>query len=450
MSKLEKDIRDVLIVGGGTAGSTAALWAARAGVTTLLVEMRPLDEVGTKACGGAISDDALTTIGESIERPRRTEIASTISGGRLESQCGGSVELSEPGVILNRAVFGQRLVADAIEAGAEFLDATTCVGWADRAAQVVRLRDHEERERDITARVVIDASGYRSVLTRHGGPTHLDTPSRSEVGIGHYALVPLAQELEHPDRARVHLSPVGAADGYGWLFPIGARMANVGLGGTLERVDRPIHSHLSTLLEGWDDVRALPPLRSGTGMLPLRRPLASVVGPGFLTVGDAACHANPLHGGGIAPSIIAGALAGRIGGRAALRRDASVTELWAYAVETMHTIGAPHAVQDILRRLVASLSPDDLGFLAGELALGGAAYRELYGSSPGRFIRHLMAIIGRAARRPALVTGLLSASRQAAAVHRLYRGYPTDPDRLDAWLRRAGQPFGSSERIRRQ
>ncbi len=450
MSKRERDIRDIVVVGAGTGGCAAALWAARAGVTTLIVDTRPLDEIGTKACGGALSNDGIAAIAESIAPPRQTEIASTITGGALQSSGGRSVELEEPGVILNRAVFGQRLLADAVDAGAELLDNTTCVGWADRDSQVVRLRNTEEQERDITARVVIDASGYRSVLTRHGGPTHSDTPLRSEVGIGHYALVPLAEELRRPDRVRVHIAPEGAADGYGWLFPVGARMANVGLGGTLARVGRPVRSHLAGLLETWDDVKALPPLRAGTGMLPLRRPLASVVGPGFLSVGDAACHANPLHGGGIAPSIIAGALAGKIGGRAALKRDASVQELWPYAVESMRGIGAPHAAQDILRRLMSTLSQDDLSFLAEELGRAGAAYRELYGSSPGRFTRHLIAIVGRAARRPALVTGLISAARQAAAAHKLYRQYPSSPERLDAWSRRVGHLFGASERDRRQ
>ena len=438
----------MLVVGAGTGGCAAALWAARAGVSTLIVDARPGEEIGTKACGGALSNDGVATVAELIDPPHGPEIASTIAGGTLESPGGRSVDLAEPGIIINRSIFGQRLLADAIDAGAEFRQSTTCVGWADRERQIIRLRDAEDHERDVTVRVVIDASGYRSVLTRHGGPTHVDTPLRSEVGIGHYALVPLAAELERSDWVRVHVSPEGAEDGYGWLFPVGARMANVGLGGSLARVERPVRSHLAGLLERWDDVLALPPLRSGTGMLPLRRPLASVVGPGFLSVGDAACHANPLHGGGIAPSIIAGALAGKIGGRAALKRDAGVHELWPYASETMQTIGAPHAVQEILRRLMSSLSTDDLSFLAEELGRAGAAYRELYGSSPGRFMRHLVSIVGRAARRPALVTGLLSASRQAATVHRLYRQYPSSPDQLDAWVRRVSQVFGGPGRER--
>jgi len=448
MSSRERDIRDVLVVGAGTGGCAAALWAARAGVSTLVVDARTVEQIGTKACGGALSNDGATAVAGCVDPPRGAEISSTIAGGTLSSPGGRSVDLAEPGIIINRPVFGQRLLADAIDAGADFCHSTTCVGWADRQAQVIRLRDAEERERDVTVRVVIDASGYRSVLTRHGGPTHDDTPLRSEVGIGHYALVPLAEELARPDWVRVHVSPEGARDGYGWLFPVGARMANIGLGGSLSRVARPVQSHLPRLRDTWNDVRTLPPLRSGTGMLPLRRPLASVIGPGFLSIGDAACHTNPLHGGGIAPSIIAGALAGRIGGRAALKRDAGVHELWPYAVETMGTIGAPHAAQEILRRLMSSLAPDDLAFLTEELGRAGAAYRELYGSSPGRFTRHLVSIIGRAARRPALVAGLLSASRQAAAVHRLYRKYPSSPERLDPWLRRVNGIFGRPEKDR--
>ncbi|MCD4689878.1 FAD-dependent oxidoreductase, partial [bacterium] len=72
-------MRDVRVVGAGTGGCTAALWAARAVARTLILEARPVDEVGTKACVVALSDDGVSAISELGSAPRQTEIATTIT-----------------------------------------------------------------------------------------------------------------------------------------------------------------------------------------------------------------------------------------------------------------------------------------------------------------------------------------------------------------------------------
>jgi flavin-dependent dehydrogenase len=56
---------DVIIVGTGPAGSTAARYAAAAGLDTLVLEKKTLPRV--KACGGAVSEYALANLG--IEVP---------------------------------------------------------------------------------------------------------------------------------------------------------------------------------------------------------------------------------------------------------------------------------------------------------------------------------------------------------------------------------------------
>lgn len=430
---------DVIVIGGGTAGCVAATQAARAGVRVLLVESRSVDNVGRKACGGALSTDAVRVVSEIVGPLTSAEVAGTVTSGLLGLPgTSPAIELDEPGVILNRPVFGQRLLSDAVEGGVTLMSGHTCIGWNDRGRRTVGVRSTNGTETSITGLVVVDATGFRSVLTKTGGPTHPDDLRRSETGIGYYEILPLAGDLDRPNRAIVQLAPEGARDGYAWIFPMGSRLLNAGIGASLVTADRSLKEHLHSYLDGSDLVDAHAAraglLRSGSGMIPLRRPLASLVGDGFLSAGDAACHANPLHGGGIAPSIIAGSVAGRVAGAAVRAGDCSAAGLWEYGVETMRTLGAPHAAQDLIRRLLGHLPPDEVAFVAREMATAGRAFRSLYSRSPGLSVREILGTVGRTARRPALLKLLIESAHSVSAIHRLYRNYPGSPDRLGTWI----------------
>ncbi len=458
---------DVIVVGGGTAGCVAATVAARAGVSVLLIESRTAEDVGRKACGGALSADAVQVVSEIVGPLTGAEIAGTITSGLLGLPGDSpAVELDEPGVILNRPVLGQRLFSDALESGATLMTGHTCVGWSDRHNCTVHIRRPDGTETDATGLVIVDATGFRSVLTKAAGPTHPDAPKRSEIGIGYFEVLPLAKDLDRPDRAVVQIAPEGACDGYAWVFPMGSRLVNAGIGASLAAEDRSLKKHLRSYLDGSDLIVAHAPqtgggdvttavenrhragsLSSGSGMIPLRRPLAGLVGDGFLSAGDAACQANPLHGGGIAPSIIAGSVAGRVAAAAVRRGDCSAAGLWEYGVETMRVLGAPHASQDLIRRLLSGLTPDDMAFVAGEMASAGRAFRSLYSSSPGLRAREILGTIGRAARRPALLKLLFESGHHVSAIHRLYRNYPESPDRLGTWFGRVEFAVRSFDRL---
>ena len=46
--------------------------------------------------------------------------------------------------------------------------------------------------------------------------------------------------------------------------------------------------------------------------MPTRRPLDSLVGNGIVVIGDASCQVNPIHGGGMGPSMVGGKIAGEV------------------------------------------------------------------------------------------------------------------------------------------
>jgi len=428
---------EVLVAGAGTGGSTAARAAARAGRAVLLVDTGQADEIGHKVCGNALSRGGLEAVARHIDPPSGAEIAQVLDGGTLLLADGRtSIEVEAPGVVVNRVLFGQRLLAEAIAEGAQLIDRCECVSWEERDPPSVRVRRSDGRETVIRASVVIDATGYRGVLTRVDGPTHHETLTRADAGIGYREIVPLVEPLPNPRRGFVALSPKEAPGGYAWVFPMGERLANVGIGASLETTGHDLRGALGRLLEEHAGLSASAPVTAGGGMLPLRRPLASVVGDGFAAVGDAACQANPLHGEGIAPSIIAGALAGQAAALAVRSGDTRARALWPYAASFMRDVGASHAAHEVLRRTVYGLRDDDFDFLCVELGQSGLMLRTIGARGPRLPLSAAIGVAGKLARRPGLFRRLLRVAKLAEEMMETYRAYPEDPDRLQTWIGR--------------
>jgi digeranylgeranylglycerophospholipid reductase len=87
-----------------------------------------------------------------------------------------------------------------------------------------------------------------------------------------------------------------------------------------------------------------------------------MVGNGVVLVGDAACLVNPIHGGGIGPSMLSGAFAGQTIAQALEKGEPSQEALWSYSKKYMETYGKKQASLDIFRMLLLSSSDADLNY----------------------------------------------------------------------------------------
>ena len=94
----------------------------------------------------------------------------------------------------------------------------------------------------------------------------------------------------------------------------------------------------------------------------MRRPLWSCAADGIMFIGDSACQVNPLHGGGIDPSMRAGYHAANSAVHALENNNYSIDELWDYNYNVMTSFGAEFASLDLLRIVLQSLSNKGLNF----------------------------------------------------------------------------------------
>ncbi|WNM38649.1 geranylgeranyl reductase family protein [Micromonospora halotolerans] len=205
-------IWDLVVVGGGPAGLSAAHAAARAGVRTLVVERATHPRY--KTCGGGLIGTSLTEIADRIEVPahdRVDRITFTRDGRR-----GFTRQHSTPLVaMVRREEFDDRLRAAAVAAGVEVREGVA-VRAVEQDPDEVRLRLADGDT--VRARAVIGADGSSGVTARHVGVTWRQV----DLGLELELPVPPAEADRWRGRVLIDWGPVPGS--YAWVFPKGDRL----------------------------------------------------------------------------------------------------------------------------------------------------------------------------------------------------------------------------------
>ncbi|MCK4370430.1 MAG: FAD-binding protein, partial [Candidatus Lokiarchaeota archaeon] len=124
---MENKFFDVIIVGAGTGGTTAARFTAKKGLNVCLIDRKKREDIGDKICGDAVGNEIFDIL--KINHPKDKELSCHIKGAKLYSpnlkKCINLVDPKQTGYIVNRLEFGQRLLNEALDAGVnKFLDKT--------------------------------------------------------------------------------------------------------------------------------------------------------------------------------------------------------------------------------------------------------------------------------------------------------------------------------------
>lgn len=283
---------DVLIVGLGPAGSSAARAAAKAGASAIAIEKRR--EVGVPVQCAEFTPALLAQEIDGLAALSRQTIAEMLTFVEDEA---ADRKPDFPGHIIDRAAFDAALAEKAAAAGAR-LRLGTALERID-AEGIAHLSDGTR----IAARIAIGADGPRSRVGRAAGRVNRALVETRQI------TVPLRKPHDGTD---IFLSK-RIPGGYGWLFPKG-EAANLGVG-----VAPEAKAELKPLLDALHR-RLIDQGRVGTdilghtgGAIPVGGPLDPVaqIGPlPVLLAGDAAGLAHPVTGAGIAAAVVSGRLAG--------------------------------------------------------------------------------------------------------------------------------------------
>jgi digeranylgeranylglycerophospholipid reductase len=320
---------DVLVIGAGPAGSTAAKHAALGGADVLLIDKK--SEIGApKRCAEGVSIGGLESLG--IE-PNPRWITKKLDGVRLVSPNGtdvwltsDKVELPEAGYILERKVFDKYMAMDAARAGSRIMVKTIATGMERTDEGYLVSAECMGREFKIKARIVIAADGPESRVARWAGLNTATRPKDME-SAAQFEMVGV--EMEDNNCIEFYFGSV-APGGYAWIFPKGDDIANVGLGVLSTETDKSAYEHLLEFVESCPATRNAQPVELNIGGDPVGGMPKKLVTDSLMVVGDAAGQVNPLTGGGIISGMKGGMLAGRVAAAAISEGDVTAKRLSEY------------------------------------------------------------------------------------------------------------------------
>ncbi|MEL6750762.1 MAG: geranylgeranyl diphosphate reductase [Pseudomonadota bacterium] len=224
MTQTAHELFDVVVIGGGPSGATAACDLAAEGVNVLM-----LDKGGRiKPCGGAIPPRAISDFDIPDE-----QICARIRSARMVAPSGKGVDMPiENGFVgmVDREHFDEWLRVRAEETGATRRKGTftTLARDAEDVQTVTYATD--EGETTVRARYVIGADGARSKVAKQGLPNQKTPPSV----FAYHEIIDIDPDATEDadyvaNRCDVYYQGKLSPDFYAWVFPHG-KTASIGVG----------------------------------------------------------------------------------------------------------------------------------------------------------------------------------------------------------------------------
>jgi len=309
---------DLVVVGAGPAGSIAAKTAAEKGLDVLLVEKR--QEIGTPVrCGELVSSRAIAKFTEINKKWVAAEVKWAkiyLPDGKEIIQSGEDEK--EVQLVLERKIFDRHLAELAAKAGADIMVKTAAIGLKRRKDGLVDIILRKIGEDfSVKSKIIIGADGIESRVGKWAG---IDTSLElDEIGSAvQYLMIDVDFDSDY---AYFWFSKDIAPGGYAWLFPKGERKANIGLGVIPALTNKSAKEYLDDFVKKNFEGGKI--LEVVAGAVPLKGPIETAVADNVMLAGDAARHADPFTGGGIANAMKAGFFAACVAAEAIEKKDYS-------------------------------------------------------------------------------------------------------------------------------
>ena len=325
---------DIIIVGGGPAGTTAALYAKKLGLRSILIEKAifPRDKI----CGDALSGKSVRMMREldilsEVEKLNGAQINRITFGSPSNKQFDISLnnkkndKIKKKGFVIPRKIFDNYLFKKASNVtetrqGARVID----IIKKNNFVIGVIVKNYDGKEESIYAPIILGCDGPFSIIARKLGLYKMDM-NHTSVAIRCYyrGVKGLSDQIELHFLKEVK-------PGYLWLFPAGKGIANIGIG--LSKSDAKKESRtLSQILN--DVIKSKYFKKRFSDAIQLEKPIGwnlplgtihrKNYGNGFMLLGDAAGLVDPFTGEGIGNAMVSAKYAIQVAKRSIEKNDFS-------------------------------------------------------------------------------------------------------------------------------
>jgi flavin-dependent dehydrogenase len=437
---------DAVVVGAGTSGCYFAWRLCQAGFRTLVLEKQPLRELGWDI--DIFHMDEVRFDEFDLPHPSDDElIAHHATGLAWSPDLEVQNEVPYGFYVMHKPAFHQRMHLYVREAGGEILEQTEVTDpiIEDRFLVGVRaLQDSSPLE--ARGRIVVDASGIDgAVRTRLPAELGVETDTisgddtlfvclefRDDLGEGIPSglnFYPYHKAFWNPSRGEGAILGIGQPGGYEYAWK----------------------KHRQWREEYFGDPGRL--VKRTQGRTPYRRSPYSLVGNGFMAVGDAAFQTKPFSGEGVTSSFTACRIAADVAAAALAADDVSREALWPYNLRYFQDQGAKFASMFVQLPAAAELSRAEVDYLFhSDLIFSSEDFRQMNLHYETRM--DLGQTISMASKLLwGVLTGhfsldsfrrLLAVSSTAQEIKEHYRQFPQDPSRLDNWVARVRPLWGET------
>jgi flavin-dependent dehydrogenase len=444
---------DILIIGAGTAGTYFGWQMARRGHSVVIVERNERVSVGKRLDVFHIDSVKFAEFGISPPEPDFPEFCVILEEGISYSPDGKYPKaVKYPFHVMRLSPFLQRLFTLAESEGVRFEFSTVFSSLLYRdggiSGAVVRRGDLEETYQ---ARLVVDASGINAAVR---------TTLPPEYGVESFEVAP-DEKFYVVLRYITWLDPrqPRTVNSEGWTFykawvapSFHERGAIIGVGASGS------YDHAEEVFKEFTAAITLPAHQVDKierGVTPYRRPPYSVIGDGFLCLGDSACLTKPFSGEGVTSGWTLCKIAAEVVDRA-LRKDGYLTvdSLWSINVRYFGDQGAKFAgilatvpsAANVTRRENSYLFEKDVVFSEEDLTEMNRDF-EMH-LTPRKILRIVGIIVLGLLTRDysfASLKALLRSVRVSGKIRRHYESFPEDRDDFASWVETAEDLWGQAD-----